>query len=779
MGFDGLSPNGVDTSPCRINSPSFPRRREVGRMSRRRFHGIPGYAHNPPHGRTHTAEGATLFRPTSRLRGNDGEVNFRGVHKDFLTGVLRAMADNLHIHRASTQAISRTRQQLSRLSLKQRFLLIMGASLLFLTLVFWAMFDNFTEQLIARIGVRFAEKQMLYDKARTLQPLINEIDLARHYAEAPPLKEWAANEHSAALYRDALMLVETLRNRFSGGSYFVALARSGNFYYNDVPLSYRSQPLRYTLNPAESEDKWFFDFIGSGDAQRIYVAQNNHLGVNNIWIMVPIRQGDKVVGALGTGMNLHDFMRNVAGINQPGVTNMFIDRNAAIQIYNDAGHVDIPGVLNYSDHTHTIAQVQDMNADGAWIHRAIRTLDEKRSDVVTEFVQIDGKRYLAGVIALPEVGWYDLTLLDLSVLLPRADFVEMGAAIIVGLLGLLLILAFSLHNLVLGPVAMLTDAAARIRRGDYSSALPEAVGGEVSELVSQFHGMADAIHNTQHWLEAEIEQRTRQLADAKKILEISLQHEKDGRETQANLMALMAHEMRNPVAVIGNTAQMLNRLAQTEHPSFQPRIEKIMRSVKQLAALMDHFLTEKWLDMDRHGLNRQAGDLNRLCADVAQKFMESHARTVQFVAYDGTADFVADWELLRIAIVNLLDNANKYSTPDSEIFLKTGSCDAGRLCVEVSDRGAGIAPELQATIFEKFARGRHDSDIQGSGLGLYLVNWIARFHGGHTEVVSTEGQGSIFCLCLPTGDSISTSKMMLPHIFPKLPHVPPQTSGSP
>jgi signal transduction histidine kinase len=61
----------------------------------------------------------------------------------------------------------------------------------------------------------------------------------------------------------------------------------------------------------------------------------------------------------------------------------------------------------------------------------------------------------------------------------------------------------------------------------------------------------------------------------------------------------------------------------------------------------------------------------------------------------------------------------------------------------------GISADLQQHIFDKFARGRHETDIHGSGLGLYLVNWIARFHGGYTEVVSTPGQGSTFRLFLP------------------------------
>jgi signal transduction histidine kinase len=214
-------------------------------------------------------------------------------------------------------------------------------------------------------------------------------------------------------------------------------------------------------------------------------------------------------------------------------------------------------------------------------------------------------------------------------------------------------------------------------------------------------------------------------------------------------MALMAHEMRSPIAVIGNTAQMLEMLVQNERPEWLPRVEKIMRSVRQLSLLMDNFLTEKWLDMDKRGLNRENGDLNQLCSIVTESFIENQFRHVHFEPLKGDASICADWQLLRIAVINLLDNAGKYSSPTDEIRLRVLSCQPDWLCIEVSDQGVGMPLELQAHVFEKFARGRHENNIRGSGLGLYLVDWIARFHGGRMDVTSIEGEGSTFCLCLP------------------------------
>lgn len=651
---------------------------------------------------------------------------------------------NLHNRSAVMQAFSRARQHLSSLSLQGRFLLIIGTSSLIITLLFWLMFNNFTEHLLERIGSRFAEKQMFYDKARTLQPLIREIVLASQSADNPLIREWVTHEKDAELYWQSMM---ELRDRFHNDNFFVAVAKSGNFYFYDS-AKYR-EPLRYKLDPASTDDEWVLDFIKSGEDHATHVSSNEKLGLNKIWVMVSIQVGNKVVGVVGTGIDLGEFTRNASNVHLPGATNMFVNREAQIQIYNDVNHFDFPGIPNFSEPQHLHIQIMSAAAGNQWVHQSIHRLDSGTTGIETEFVRINGKRYLASMIALPEVGWYDLSLLDLSVMIPHADFLRMVLAIAVGTLGLLAILAFSLHKMVLKPVATLTDAVSRIRQGDYSTKPLEESSGEVRELISQFRDMAGAIYNTQQWLEDEIEKRTRQLSDAQSILEITLHHERDGRETQANLMALMAHEMRSPIAVISNTAQMLDMLAKNERPDWQPRIEKIMRSVRQLATLMDTFLSEKWLDMDKQGLNREMGNLNHLCKEIAAHFADSHSRLVHFKPCDSDARLCADWNLLRIAIFNLLDNASKYSSQSDEIHLKVLSDKPNMFCIEVSDQGIGIPPELQPHVFEKFARGRHQTDIHGSGLGLYLVNWIARFHGGHTEVTSIPGQGSTFRLCLP------------------------------
>ena len=95
---------------------------------------------------------------------------------------------NLHNRLRSAQLF------LTRLSLQIRFLLIFVASSLFLALVIWIVFNSVTERMMERIGARFAEQQVLNDKAHTLQPLIRKVTLARKMANNAVIKRWVANE---------------------------------------------------------------------------------------------------------------------------------------------------------------------------------------------------------------------------------------------------------------------------------------------------------------------------------------------------------------------------------------------------------------------------------------------------------------------------------------------------------------------------------------------------------------------------------------------------------
>ncbi len=130
-------------------------------------------------------------------------------------------------------------------------------------------------------------------------------------------------------------------------------------------------------------------------------------------------------------------------------------------------------------------------------------------------------------------------------------------------------------------------------------------------------------------------------------------------------------------------------------------------------------------------------------ARVGQDEVEVKAKTP-----DRLARVRGDRERLRQVLINLVDNAVKYSPPVDEVEVSSWS-DDGRVCVAVRDHGPGIPREQQGLIFEKFGRASVGGGKPGTGLGLFIARSIAEAHGGSLAVRSAPGQGATFTLELP------------------------------
>jgi two-component system sensor histidine kinase KdpD len=121
---------------------------------------------------------------------------------------------------------------------------------------------------------------------------------------------------------------------------------------------------------------------------------------------------------------------------------------------------------------------------------------------------------------------------------------------------------------------------------------------------------------------------------------------------------------------------------------------------------------------------------------------------VQWELDPNITNIQADEYHLGIALTNLLDNAVKYAPAHSTLTVSTRH-KPGWVGVAVKDQGPGIPPDMQNPIFGEYYRLEPESHIRGVGLGLSIVQQIARAHGGSVEVNSTPGQGATFCIWIP------------------------------
>jgi signal transduction histidine kinase len=118
---------------------------------------------------------------------------------------------------------------------------------------------------------------------------------------------------------------------------------------------------------------------------------------------------------------------------------------------------------------------------------------------------------------------------------------------------------------------------------------------------------------------------------------------------------------------------------------------------------------------------------------------------------DGDLPFRGDASLLRRLLLNLLDNAIKYTPAGGAVHVRTARVPEG-YTVSVSDTGPGVPPEARDRLFDRFyraSRARGGADATGAGLGLAIARWIAEAHAGRLELATTGEGGSTFVLTLP------------------------------
>ena len=398
------------------------------------------------------------------------------------------------------------------MNIKPRIFLMTGVLVIVSALAAWWVGRQQAVGIVEQWAVRYAEKQVLYDKSRMLQPIAQEIALSRQLARSQQIREWARNPDDPGLTRRAVAEMENFRLSFADKSYAVVLSRNGNYYHNNAKNEFAGQQLRYSMDPKKPADQWFYDTIHQQREVLLNVNPDVNLGVTKLWINVLIRDGKDILGVAGTGFDLSHFIRDVLDNAQPGISSLFVDHAGAIELYRDQRLIDFASITKGSGERKTIDLLFDRASDKAAILGGMKELEKLKTPVVTRFVEIKGKAYLAGLAYLPEIDWYEITLLDLDVLLPLASF--SGILLVYGLTLLAALLLFNLvlGRLVLQPLAQLELAIQKVQNGQFSpAALPGGSKDEIGRLMDHFKHMATNVWQARSELEGKVKERTEAL----------------------------------------------------------------------------------------------------------------------------------------------------------------------------------------------------------------------------------------------------------------------------
>ena len=222
-------------------------------------------------------------------------------------------------------------------------------------------------------------------------------------------------------------------------------------------------------------------------------------------------------------------------------------------------------------------------------------------------------------------------------------------------------------------------------------------------------------------------------------------------ETMRRFVADASHELRTPIAVIRGEADVA--LSQERTPAeYRESLGIMLDEARRLSRLVDDLLNLARADAGYVQLQTHDFYLNELLGDCCRCVQGlANSRGLKLECLPGNdLEFNGDEQLLRRLVINLLDNALRYTPAGGKV---TAALDAGSASVRlrISDTGIGIAPDDAARVFERFYRAGEARSRQngGVGLGLAIARWIAESHHGTVECDSHPGQGSTFTVTLP------------------------------
>lgn len=274
----------------------------------------------------------------------------------------------------------------------------------------------------------------------------------------------------------------------------------------------------------------------------------------------------------------------------------------------------------------------------------------------------------------------------------------------------------------LAPVALMAERARRIGVDELGARMP------VANPRDELGRLAETFNELLNRLEASLTQQRQFMADA-------------------------SHELRTPVTTSRTAAAVALQQPHRGEEEYRETLAIIEQQTTRLSRTVEDMFTLARADAGSYPVRRTLMYLDEVVDDAvraARVLADTKQVSIELTAMQ-SASFSGDEELVRRLIGNLLDNAIRHTRPGGGVQVSLGH-ESEAYVLSVTDSGEGIMPDIQPHIFERFYRGdvaRTSSD-GGAGLGLALVRWIARVHGGDVTLVRSSDEGTTFAATLPS-----------------------------
>jgi len=241
-------------------------------------------------------------------------------------------------------------------------------------------------------------------------------------------------------------------------------------------------------------------------------------------------------------------------------------------------------------------------------------------------------------------------------------------------------------------------------------------------------------------LERKVDERTQSLRDA-------LNREKELGELKSRFVSMASHEFRTPLSTILSSAYLVSKYPEAEdQPKRDKHIQRIVSAVNMLTDILNDFLSVGKIEEGRIQVRPIILDLPEWMLSIINELEPVLKPRQHFnFRHEGVAEVSMDPSMLKHIVQNLVSNAIKFSPEGSNIDINT-HCQDETVILSVKDKGIGISKADQKHLFERFFRGTNAVHIQGTGLGLHIVEKYARFMNGKVSYTSDIGKGTSFII---------------------------------
>lgn len=347
---------------------------------------------------------------------------------------------------------------------------------------------------------------------------------------------------------------------FGDHAYFAASA-SSNGYYSNGPDQSPSDAPRYVMAPDGPRDEWFFQTLQANAPYALNVDRSVVTGELKVWFNVQVRDGDRRLGLVGSGIGLQAFLDDFIESNKVGVESMVLDAFGSILVHPNQNLVTLNAetARGRSLSTNILGLLDDLSAASA-VRQAMAESRDSPGSVATVRVTLDGAPRLLALSWIPELQWFVASAVDLS----TAQVVEVRPLLpAIGLFLVLVLLligggAWLVEKRVLKPLRQLRRSAQALAAGQYDAPLPLHRQDEIGELSAAFGAMAQKVRSHTSELENRVRERTRDLEQANR--DMAAAHKKiDDSIDYASLIQRSILPNRQLVSAMGDRHAVLWR----------------------------------------------------------------------------------------------------------------------------------------------------------------------------------------------------------------------------